>query len=281
MKTRLVLVSLLATLAPLTSACGQTTPIDVLPHEAVAVGALSVPGSAVEAPESHAKKAASAQSRLFPRQATPFGTSYEAWAAAWWQWALAIPKDQNPILGGPCELNQSGDVFFLAGTAGGSETRSCTIPAGKGIFFPIVNVVVRSCPEYGDQVEGYSCEVATDEGMLHQWATEWMGSDQTLLLEIDGSSVDALDAYRAHSDAFTDTSPLDVSERFAPFCSGPIEANSCGVPVGSARPAVADGIWAMLHPLSVGPHEIRFAASVNQPGGGFSIDVTYNIVVAP
>jgi hypothetical protein len=280
MKTQLVLVSLLATLAPLTSACGQTAPVDVLPPEAVAVGALSAPGSAVEAPESHAKKGPPAKSVLFPHQAKPFGASYEAWAATWWQWALAIPKAENPVLGGPCELDQSGNVFFLAGTLGGADTRSCTIPAGKGIFFPIVNVVVKGCPEYGG-VEGYSCEDATDEGMLHQWATEWMDADQTLLLEIDGCSVDALDAYRAHSAAFTETSPVDVSERLFPFCAGPIEANPCGVPVGSARPAVTDGIWAMLHPLSVGSHEIRFAASVDQPGGGFSIDVTYNIVVAP
>jgi len=37
----------------------------------------------------------------------------------------------------------------------------------------------------------------------------------------------------------------------------------------------------LLRPLPVGQHEIRFAESIDLPGGAFSLDVTYHIVVAP
>jgi hypothetical protein len=282
MQNNIVLVSLLAATAPFVSACVEATPSEIAPAAAVAFGELSTPVSTTaNAPAAKAKSSAPTQAFLFPRDATPFGVSYEDWAAAWWQWAVAIPKDENPMLGGPCELHQSGKVFFLAGTTGGNDIRSCTIPAGKGIFFPLVNVMYKSCPEYGGQFEGYTCEDATSEDLLHQGATEYMGYESTLLLEIDGVSVEGLDAYRAHSDTFVETSPTDVSARVFPFCAGPIEENPCGVPVGSERPAVADGYWAMLRPLSAGQHEIRFAASIALPWGGFSLDVTYDILVTP
>lgn len=281
MKKNLVLASLLVSLAPLTTACVETNPAGIAPAEVMALGVLSAPGSTAKAPVVQAKKSADADHLLFPREATPFGTSYEDWAAAWWQWAASIPKDESPFYGAPCEQNQSGNVFFLVGTTGGDATRSCTIPSGKGIFFPIVNVMYVSCIEYANQWEGYTCDVATDEDLLHQWASEYMAYDHTMLLEIDGVSVDGLDAYGAHSETFTEASPADPNERVFNGCTGPIGANPCGVPVGSPRPAVADGYWAMLRPLPAGQHEIRFAASMDLPWGGFSLDVTYHLDVAP
>jgi hypothetical protein len=280
MKTNLVLVSMLAVLAPLTSACVETTPADVLPAEAMP---LELGGSTAAAPalQVMAKQGAPTQSHIFPREAMPFGASYEDWAAEWWQWALSIPVGENPMKGGACELHQSGDVFFLAGTNGGAATRSCTIPTGKGIFFPLVNVVFRACPELSGG--SYTCDLATADSTLHECASWYIDNgDETLLLEIDGAAVGGLDEYRAHSEPFFDTSPLDPAERVSPTCSGPIEANPCGVPVGSQRHSVADGYWAMLRPLPVGQHQVRFAAAMGGDGwGGFSLDVTYNIVVAP
>src|SRR5947208_899203 len=58
--------------------------------------------------------------------------------ADWWQWALAIPAVQNPIVNATpdtCRLGQSGPVWFLAATVGVSAT-SCTIPEGKAILIP-------------------------------------------------------------------------------------------------------------------------------------------------
>ncbi len=281
MKTNLVLVSMLAALAPLTSACVETNHADVLPPDAKPLLTITSQATEALAPQTLVTQEVSAQTRLFPRDATPFGASYEDWAAAWWQWALSIPVDENPMKGGPCELYQSGDVFFLAGTNGGASTRSCTIPVGKGIFFPLVNIVFRACPEHANA--SYTCDIATADSTLHECASWYIDhGDETLLLEVDGASISGLDEYRAHSEVFSDTSPLDVAERVSPSCSGPIEANPCGVPVGSPRPSVADGFWAMLKPLPVGQHQVRFAAQMGgAEWGGFSLDVTYDIVVAP
>src|SRR4030081_3634226 len=69
--------------------------------------------------------------------------TYGQWSARWSQWALAIPKGTNPLLdttGAKCAVGQGGPVWFLAGTFGsGSVSRSCTVPAGKALFFPVVN----------------------------------------------------------------------------------------------------------------------------------------------
>jgi len=282
MKPKRMLSSLLLALAPLASACSETTPLDSVPAESLMPGEMSAPLQvAAEAPEVQAKSWSPSHAHLFPRKSKPFGVSFEDWSAKWWQWAMSIPKDENPMFGGPCELHQSGKVFFLAGTHGGSDLRSCTIPAGKAIFFPIVNLVMRSCPELA--TDAASCENTTSESVLHECASWYMeNSERTLLLEIDGVAIDDLDDYRAHSKTFFDASPENKDDRVAPLCSGSIEENPCGVPVGSPRISAADGYWAMLRPLPVGQHQIRFAASIEyESGGGFSLDVTYDIVVAP
>lgn len=72
----------------------------------------------------------------------PFGISYGNWTAKWEQWLLSEPQVTNPATdqtGKNCGENQKGPVWFLAGTPGGTATRTCTIPAGKAILFGIIN----------------------------------------------------------------------------------------------------------------------------------------------
>lgn len=62
----------------------------------------------------------------------------------WWEWAAAAPEETNPISdpdGRHCAANQPGDVWFLAATFGGEATRSCTVPAGRQLFAPVINQV--------------------------------------------------------------------------------------------------------------------------------------------
>src|SRR5687768_10900013 len=128
MKPASVLVSLIAALAPLPSACGEAPPVSSVPAEAMSFGDLDGSASPPAAlPASVLAKASSSSAHVFPRQAAPFGKSYEEWATEWYHWALGVPASENPMLGGPCDVDQSGEVFFLAGTTGGSDVRSCTI----------------------------------------------------------------------------------------------------------------------------------------------------------
>ncbi|MFC8829256.1 hypothetical protein ACFT9I_28350 [Streptomyces sp. NPDC057137] len=64
-------------------------------------------------------------------------------AARWWQWALSAPDDHSPVLdetGEHAGWNQPHDLWFLAGTYGGRVVRRCDLPAGRPVFFPILNV---------------------------------------------------------------------------------------------------------------------------------------------
>ncbi len=62
-------------------------------------------------------------------------------AARWWQWGCP-ESGRSPIsdkTGALAGQNQPDDVWFLAGTFGGSAERHCTVPAGRPLFFPVFN----------------------------------------------------------------------------------------------------------------------------------------------
>ncbi|MEU7030716.1 hypothetical protein AB0A60_29020 [Streptomyces sp. NPDC046275] len=66
-----------------------------------------------------------------------------ALAARWWQWALSAPDDVSPVAdptGAHAAWNQPDDLWFLAGTYGGRVIRRCEIPAGRPVFFPVLNI---------------------------------------------------------------------------------------------------------------------------------------------
>src|SRR6185437_3171085 len=81
------------------------------------------------------------------------GKSYNQLAVAWWQYVLGQPAATNPLqdtTGAHCATGQTGPVFFLAGTSGsGTVTRQCTVPAGKQLFFPLLNAFDVHTPSDG------------------------------------------------------------------------------------------------------------------------------------
>lgn len=63
-------------------------------------------------------------------------------ATAWWTWAASEPDATNPVVddtGEDCGRNQPDDVWFLAGNFGGETQRTCSIPLGRDLFFPVLN----------------------------------------------------------------------------------------------------------------------------------------------
>src|SRR5262245_18638881 len=79
---------------------------------------------------------------IAPIQSRPHGQSYSDWAAQWWQWALETPVSVNPVVdktGVHCAEGQSDHVWFLAGAfGGGTVKRTCTVPTGTALFFPLI-----------------------------------------------------------------------------------------------------------------------------------------------
>lgn len=74
------------------------------------------------------------------------GLTQAEWSRAWWQWAGSFEKGESPIsdlTGALCGLRQSGPVWFLAGTYGSRRAvRTCKVPQGKYLFFPLVNSLI-------------------------------------------------------------------------------------------------------------------------------------------
>jgi hypothetical protein len=79
-----------------------------------------------------------------------FAQSFEQLSAEWWQWALSIPASVNPqtdTTGEDAIVGQHGPVWFLAGKfGGGTATRTCSVPEGTQLFFPVMNGISINVP---------------------------------------------------------------------------------------------------------------------------------------
>lgn len=188
-------------------------------------------------------------------KASPHGMTYEEWAARWWQWALSAPVPVNPLLdttGEDCAVGQTGKVWFLAGTLGsGSVTRTCTVPVGTALFFPVLNSAFIATEPF--ETESYVHEQVTARVDTYDVSS--------LAVEVDGKSIEGLGSYRAHSPTFDITLP---------------ENNLFGAPAGTYGPSAADGYWLMLRPLPPGEHTVHIHGVF--PNGGV-LDVTYTLFV--
>ena len=187
-----------------------------------------------------------------------FGATYGEWSARWWQWALSIPAAVNPILdttGANCAQGQVDDVWFLGGTFGGTVTRSCTVPPGKPIFFPLINNIA---------FKPFGYETLLD---LRSLAASFVDTVTVLQATIDGKAVQDLFKFRVRSSSFTVIAPP----------GGLLPPGWTNVP-GNTDPLVSDGYWLLLSPLPAGQHVIHFHAETS---GGFVLDVTYNLTIGP
>lgn len=197
---------------------------------------------------------------VIPSNAKAYGMTYGEWSAKWWQWAFSLPVDQNPFFDeeGECSNGangQLGPVWFLTGVinVSGTAERDCTVPAGKALFFPIINVECSTLevpPFHGD-----------NEAELRACAMGFHFGD--VFAEIDGVAVQNLVSYLKDSPLFTFTVPPD---------------NVLGVDPGTGQ-SVSNGYYLMLAPLSVGEHNIHFGGTFTD--FDFTLDITYNLTVTP
>lgn len=210
--------------------------------------------------------------RIAPINSKPHGKTYSEWASAWWQWAVAIPADESPLLddtGADADLNQSGPVWFLAGNSGGVTERSITVPVGKSLFFPILNQIYLGFPCDDRNLPGCEADQALEEANDIPTLLSFIdpGMDgAALTCEIDGVAVKNPECYRVRSSAiYSVTMPED--NIYAGW----------GLPGGPYHPCVDVGYYLMLRPLPPGRHTIRFTGATAD--AGFSLDVTYHITV--
>jgi hypothetical protein len=194
------------------------------------------------------------------------GKTYGDWGAEWWKFVLAIPYDRSPInlAGVECVNDQRGPVHFLFGTSGGSATRSCTVPARKPIFFPLLNSFNDfPCPDPAfAPAAGQSMEDFLTAGIDPIFSNLVVALEATL----DGDPLESLFSFRATSRLATFTG--DLSQQAIDPCI-----------TGAPQVGVADGYWLMLRPLKRGRHDLHFRGAMDFFGTPFETEVTYSLTV--
>jgi hypothetical protein len=175
-------------------------------------------------------------------------------SAQWWQWALSIPAATNPVYdtnGQYCMVGQRGPVWFLAGTFTGLPTqRTCSVPEGVDLFFPVVNQAFYNSPGCGQPNSDIS--VKEQRAII----APVIDSATNLSVKLDNAPVGNL--HRVRSVVFPTYLP-----------------NGAGCPAGVYSPSVDDGIYVRLERLSVGQHHLSIQGMVP----GFMVDVFYTLNV--
>ena len=202
---------------------------------------------------------------------TVAGKRIGEWTADWWNWANSVsPNVFEDATGALANQNQSGPVFFVAGTSADDPpaTRNFTVPEGKYVLFPLLNWVIAAGPDPGFTSTAEEAEALVD-GTI---------DPANLVAEIDGVAVSNLENYRERS---------QINFTFV------VEPDTTGFPPGTYTDANADGYWIMLAPLTAGDtHTLHFGGTSTPYTGptppegepisidSFTVDVTANITVS-
>jgi len=189
--------------------------------------------------------------------------------AQWWQWAVSVPNDQNPQTDGTgqyCMVGQRGSVWFLAGTFGaGTATRTCSVPEGRTLFFPVINSVYFNTPGCGQGGQSFTVKE------LRQAVKPFIDNAQNISVKIDRVRINKNLLTRIQSDPFAAAFP--ASNIFGSNACSPGEP----LPAGIYSPSVDDGYYASIPPLKPGSHTLQFHAE----SGTFSQDITYTLTIIP
>ena len=195
-------------------------------------------------------------SGILPPKSQPFGKSYGEWAAAFWQWALALPIEEHPFLESPNDPNfdfsagQSGKVWFWS-APDGPLTRTVSMPAGKALFLTLRDVEVSTLEE-----APFFGATEAEQRAGSKWFADRIVN---VFCVIDGVPVQNLQAYRFSTPQFEFTAPV-------PWIFGA---------TGGMGTAVGDGYFLMLAPLSKGLHTIHYGGTFHfEPGelGEWQVD---------
>lgn len=189
-----------------------------------------------------------------PPDAKVAGRALAEYANLWWQWAYSMSPEESAVVdttGAHCHVNQSGDIWFLAGGYGTSLIqRSCTVPADKHVFFPVINMVYTPPLRIPVTCEQVMRGAALNNEML-----------LAIAVEIDGELLSDPERYRLKSPECFDL-------------AGGIPADRGALRV---YPSATDGYWMMLKPLARGKHVLRFQARYLRPGGDSYSDMAQDI----
>lgn len=200
---------------------------------------------------------------ILPPQSQPYGKSYPEWAAAFWQWSLALPVsghpflDDNPIY--DFGAGQSGKVWFWS-APDATLTRHASMPAGTAMFLTIRDAECSSLEAVDSGFYG-----ATEQEQ-RACATYWSDHIVDVFCVIDGVAVQNLEAYRFTTPQFQFAAPT-------PWIFGD---------TGGTGTSVGNGYFLMLAPLSRGTHVIHYGGNFHfsvAEGDDFDADFPKDITI--
>lgn len=158
------------------------------------------------------------------------------------------------------QTNTNSSVFYLSAGAGKME-RTCTVPAGKGLLIPVMQVEISDKELPGASVQDLANAAKKDQDGVN-----------SLYLMIDDKEFTYNDLlkYRTH--------PTEPFQAIFP------DNGIFGVTEGGPSQVVADGFYVATEPLTPGNHTVHFKSSLSCPDVGcvepaFAQDVKYNIIV--
>ena len=191
---------------------------------------------------------------VFSIDSKPYGLTYDQWDARYWQWSVSLPKDENPLddkTGEKCASGQSGPVWFLTGTSGGTVKRSCTIPSDKAV---LIHVAGNSCsyienPNAKTESELRTCAINGNQV-------------SSIKVTIDGTELKDVRKYHITSHLYSENITKD---------------DYWGIEGYGPTQAVSDSYLLLLEPMSPGNHIITFSQSTLPINPTTSVSYTYDI----
>ena len=138
--------------------------------------------------------------------------------------------------------------------SGGISHRTCKVPAGKGLFIPVMTVEESDKESPGASDQDLSKSATTDQDSVN-----------SLYLKIGDKEYKYQDLlkYRVHTDAYN-----------LNFANNGI----FGIVQGGPTRDVADGFFVMTEPLAKGTYFIHYKSSCCLSADPFAQDITYTII---
>jgi len=202
---------------------------------------------------------------IYPPGSKPYGLTYDKHVENFAKWALGIPAKDNPIndqAGEKCATGQSdsnSSVFYLTFNNGGVSERACKVPAGKGLFIPIMEVEISTKDLPNATPEDLKAATIADQDNVN-----------SLYLKIGDKeyNFDELKKYRTPTEVFDIVYPDNAIY---------------GIAEGGPAKVSADGYYVITEPLQKGNYTIHYKSSLSctDPNCGepnFAQDIKYNIV---
>ncbi len=182
-----------------------------------------------------------------------FNVTLSDWTARWWKWAFSFSGYYNNALLDPNGTSvmkfqpPNQPVFFLSGAYNSVGNRTVTIPADKGILFPVLN----------GEISFLDMPNATTQGDLKK-ALDWdIGKATYIGAELDGKEIQF---QRIQAPLFDINYAKD--NILSTNKSGPTQA-------------VSDGYWIYLEPNSIPVGEHILHIKGEQPF--YRSEVTYKV----